>query len=129
MRALIFIVMTCVVLSSGCTSNVTRMSEKGLFQIKLSAKGQLLKDGRNAVVIYVTDAKGTGVEGAKIEITPWMPEHGHGTMWPPTVTEEGKGQYQAVIALIMIGHWELKVKIREGDLEDSIVFDFPNVTK
>jgi hypothetical protein len=105
------------------------MSEKGLFQIKLSAKGQLLKYGRNAVAIYVTDAKGTDVEGAKIEITPWMPEHGHGTTWPPTVTEKGKGQYQAVIPLIMIGHWELRVKILKGDIEDSIVFDFPNVTK
>ena len=105
------------------------MSEKGLFQIKLSAKGQLLKYGRNDVAVFLMDEKGTAVEGAKIEITPWMPEHNHGTMWPPKVTEKGKGLYQAIIPLTMGGHWELNFRIRKGEIEDSIFLDFPNVTK
>lgn len=126
---LIFFSIACLLFSTGCISKVTRTTEKGLFHIKLSSKGRLLKEGRNEVDLYVTDDKGMSVEGAEIEITPWMPEHGHGTIWPPTITERGKGLYGAVIPLIMIGHWELRIRIRKGGIEDSTVFDFPNVMK
>jgi len=129
MKTLIFFAIACLIFSTGCTSDVIKTTEKGFFNIKLSSKGQLLKDGRNEVDIYVTDDKGMSVEGAKIEIAPWMPEHGHGAMWPPTVTEKGKGLYRAVIPLMMTGHWELKIKIRKGDIGDGTVFDFPNVMK
>jgi len=129
MRTLIFFAIACLMVSTGCASNVTKTTEKGLFHIKLSGKKPLLKYGRNEVDIYVTDDKGRGVEGAQIEITPWMPEHGHGTMWPPTITDKGNGSYKAVIPLIMIGHWELKIKIRKNDIEDITAFDFPSVSK
>ena len=126
---LIFLAIECLILFIGCSSKVAKTTEKGLFHVELSARGQLLKDGRNEVAVYVTDDKGMNVEGAKIEITPWMPEHGHGSMWPPTVTEQGKGLYRAVIPLTMIGHWELKIKIRKGDIKDNTIFDFSNVMK
>lgn len=129
MKTLIFFAIACLVLLSGCASNASRTSEKGLFHVKLSAKGQLLKYGRNEVAIHITDDKGVDVEGAKMEITPWMPEHGHGAAWPPTITEKGKGLYGAVIPIMMSGHWQLKVLIRKGDIEDGTVFDFPNVMK
>jgi len=129
MRSLIFFAIACLIFSTGCASNVIKTTEKNFFNIKLSSKGQLLKDGRNEVDMYVTDDKDVSVEGAEIEITPWMPEHGHGAMWPPTVTEKGKGLYRAVIPLMMTGHWELKIKIRKGDIGDGTVFDFPNVMK
>jgi len=127
MKTLILFSVTCLILLSGCGSHVTRTTDKGLFHIKLSSKGELLTYGRNEVDILVTDNKGNGIESATIEITPWMPEHGHGSTWPPTVTEKGNGLYGAVIPLVMIGHWELKFTIRKGDLEDITVFDFPNV--
>jgi len=127
MRILIFFTIAFLISSTGCSSNVAKTTEKGFFHIKLSSEGQLLKNGRNEVDLYITDDKGMSVEGANIEITPWMPEHGHGTMWPPTVTEQGKGLYRVVIALMMTGHWELKIKIRKGDIGDSTVFNFPNV--
>ncbi len=127
MKTLIVFSVTCLILLSGCGSHVERTSDKGLFHIKLSSKGELLIYGRNELDIYVTDNKGSGIEGATIQITPWMPEHGHGSPWPPTVTEKGNGLYRAVIPIIMIGHWELKFTIRKGDLEDIAVFDFPNV--
>jgi hypothetical protein len=126
---LTFIVTVCLILSLGCTSSVTKVTGKELFHVKLSAKGQLLRDGRNELDIYITDGKGLAVEGATIEIKPWMPEHGHGAMWPPTVTEKGRGLYSAVIPLTMMGHWELQFRIRKGDVEDTAVFDFPNVLK
>ncbi|MBF0505447.1 MAG: FixH family protein [Nitrospirae bacterium] len=121
-------VVACLVLSSGCAGNVMKTTEKGLFHVGLGSKGQLLKEGRNEVEIHITDEKNMDVEGAKIEITPFMPEHGHGSRWPPTVTEKGKGLYRAVIPLTMSGHWELKIRIHKGQIEDGTVFDYPNVT-
>jgi len=127
MKTLVLLTVACFVIFSGCSSNVTRTTDKGLFHIKLSSNEGLLKYGRNAVDVYVTDDKGRGVENAQIEITPWMPEHGHGTIWPPVVIEQEKGLYRTVIPLIMIGHWELKIRIRKGDLQDGTTFDFPDV--
>jgi uncharacterized protein YceK len=127
MRTLAILTLVCFVFLSGCSSSLTKTTEKGLFQIKLSSKEELLKNGRNEITISVTDNKGAGVEHAKIEITPWMPEHGHGTMWPPEAIEQGKGLYRAVIPLTMTGHWELRIKIRKDDIQDSTVFDFPDV--
>lgn len=129
MRALTMFMFVCLVLSSGCAKNVMKTTGKGLFHIELVTKGQFLKEGRNEFDIHITDDKSVDVEGAKIEITPFMPEHGHGSMWPPTVTEKGKGLYRAVIPLTMSGHWELKIRIRKGQIEDGTAFDFPNVTR
>jgi hypothetical protein len=127
MKTLVLLTMACFVFFSGCSSNATRTTEKGLFHIKLSSKDELLSNGRNAVDMYLTDDKGNGVENAQIEITPWMPEHGHGTIWPPAVIEQGKGLYRAVIPLTMTGHWELKIRIRKDDIQDGTIFDFPDV--
>jgi hypothetical protein len=127
LRTLILFTMACLVLLAGCTSEVAKTTDKGLFHIKLSSTGELLKFGRNEVVLRVTDDKGRGVEHAQIEIVPWMPEHRHGAMWPPATIERENGLYRSVIALTMPGHWELKVTVRKGDLADNTTFDFPNV--
>ena len=119
--------MTYLVLLAGCTSEAVKTTDKGLFHIKLSSTEELLKYGRNEIVIRLTDDKGHGVEHAQIEIVPWMPEHHHGAMWPPATIEQGNGVYRSVIALTMTGHWELKITVQKGDLADSTTFDFPNV--
>ena len=31
------------------------------------------------------------------------------------------------IILIMGGRWELKMKLRKGETEDTVIFDFPDV--
>ena len=127
--SLIFIALSGMVFFSGCTKAATRTTDKGLFHITLSGKETLLKFGRNEIDLHVTDDKGANLEGAQVEITPWMPEHGHGALWPPTVVEKGKGLYRAVAPLTMAGHWELRIRIQKGDRQDSTVFDFPNVQK
>ena len=80
-------------------------------------------------MLKVTDEKGRGVEGADIEIVPWMPEHKHGAPWPPVVTEQGRGAYKAVFPIIMLGNWELKINIKKDNREDTALFIFPNVKK
>lgn len=125
----IFVTLSCLLLLSGCTKAATRATDKGLFHITLNGKETVLKFGRNEIDLHVTDDKGADVEGAQVEITPWMPEHDHGALWPPTVVEKGKGLYRAVIPLTMAGHWELRVRIQKGDRRDSTVLDFPDVVK
>lgn len=120
-------IIACIFLLAGCTNEVMRSTDKGLFHIKLSSREELLKNGRNEVVVRVTDNKGQAVEHARVEIAPWMPEHRHGAMWPPAAIEEGNGLYRSAIALTMPGHWELKITVSKGDLSDSTTFDFPNV--
>jgi hypothetical protein len=126
-RTLILFIIACLILSAGCTNEVAKTTDKGSFHIKLSSTEELLKFGRNEVVVLVTDNKGQGVENAQIEIVPWMPEHRHGAMWPPASIEQGNGLYRSVIALTMTGHWELKITVRKGELADIATFDFPNV--
>jgi len=127
MRALMLFIMTCLVLLAGCSNDVAKTTDKGLFHIKLSSTEKLLKKGRNEVIVRVTDNKGQGVDRAQIEVAPWMPEHRHGAMWPPATIEDGNGLYRSVIALTMPGHWELKVTVSKGELLDSTTFDFPDV--
>lgn len=110
--------------ASGCTTSVTKMTAKGIFEVKITGQGRILKNGRNEVILKVANEKGKAVEGAQIEITPWMPEHGHGTPWPPTVTAQGQGTYKAIIPIMMAGTWELRIKVKKGELEDTVLFNF-----
>ena len=121
------LVLICIAISAACTHEAARTTDKGLFHIRLSSSGEILKNGRNEVAVHVTDDKGLAVEGAQIDIVPWMPEHHHGAMWPPATIEQGNGSYRSVIALTMPGRWELKITISKGNLSDNATFNFPDV--
>lgn len=125
--AVILSVVTIMLFVSGCSNSVTKTTGKGLFQVRIMGKGKIITYGRNEVILEVTDDKGKGVEGANIEITPWMPEHGHGSPWPPVVTEQGRGAYKAVFPIMMLGNWELKIGIKKDNREDGALFIFPDV--
>jgi hypothetical protein len=49
--------------------------------------------GRNALTIAITDAGGQPVDGATVTVTPFMPDHGHGSAVKPIVTAAGGGNY------------------------------------
>ncbi|MGD0886715.1 MAG: FixH family protein [Thermodesulfovibrionales bacterium] len=125
----ILLAATILLFVSGCSKSITKTTEKGVFQIRIIGKGKIIRYGRNEVMLKITDEKGQGVEGAHIEITPWMPEHGHGAPWPPIVTEQGRGAYKAVFPIIMLGNWELKIKIKKDNRDDTALFIFPDVKK
>lgn len=113
-------------LAMGCTSRVTKATEKGLFNVDILSKGDV-KEGRNVVDLRIRDSGGRPLEGAEIEVTPWMPEMGHGVPYVPKVTEKGGGLYNVVFHFIMGGLWELRITIKKGDAEDNVVFEFPDV--
>jgi hypothetical protein len=104
------------------------VTEKGLFSVEMVIKEKELKVGVNTLDIIVHDRRDKDVVGAIVTVTPWMPEMGHGVFEKPFVTERGGGIYSVEnIILIMRGRWELKIKIRKEDTEDSVTFDFPDV--
>lgn len=103
-------------------------TESGLFDVTLKVKGYGgLKKGKNIIELKVKDASGKAVEGAQIEITPWMPMMKHGTPWFSKVNDLGGGKYRTNIPLTMGGLWEFSVVIKLGKVEDKVVFTFPKV--
>jgi hypothetical protein len=62
--------------------------------------------GNNEWTLLVTDESCKPLDGATIQVTPFMPAHGHGTSVKPTVTPMGNGLYKvSEINLYMPGTW------------------------
>ncbi len=82
----------------------------------------------NAWTIEVTDnATKAAITTAQITVTPFMPDHAHGSSHTPKVTESGAGKYEVNdIYYMMPGLWRTTVSVvRQGGVaaEDG-VFNF-----
>jgi len=67
----------------------------------------------NTWVIEIEDAGGAPLVGAEVEVTPYMPDHGHGTGIEAVVTPDPDldGRYQAVpVNLFMPGLWQVTIQ-------------------
>jgi FtsP/CotA-like multicopper oxidase with cupredoxin domain len=105
-----------------------QFTKKGLFGVEMVIPGKRLATGINKLDLIVHDKDHGDIEGATVTVTPWMPEMGHGAFSGTEVVEKGGGLYRVGnIIMIMGGHWEIRVDIKKGDLEDRVVFDFPVV--
>lgn len=72
--------------------------------------------GRNAVFVDVTSADGTPLDGLAVEVTPWMPAHGHGSTEQPIVEALGGGRYRAFpVTFFMVGDWQVTARASRGD--------------
>ena len=101
-------------------------TEQGLFGVEMVIPDERLAIGINSLDLIVHDKEHGDIEGATVTMEPWMPEMGHGSFSATEVTEKGGGLYRVEnIVMIMGGHWEMRVDIKKGDLEDRVVFDFP----
>jgi hypothetical protein len=77
--------------------------------------------------LVLTDLTGAHVEGVTLTVTPWMPEHGHGSSVVPTVDPDGMGGFViSNLFLAMPGTWQLRVDV-SGAVTDELVpsFDIP----
>ena len=100
-----------------------RSTDMGLFAVTMTIGGKGPVVGANAVTLEIRDRQDREVTGAEVEVTPWMPEHGHGVGEKPRVTERGKGTYRVEnVVLLMAGRWELRVAVRKGADEDRAAF-------
>jgi hypothetical protein len=61
---------------------------------------------------------------ADVTVTPFMPDHGHGTPVKVGVTPSATpGQYElSPVNLWMPGYWEISITAASGDVRDSAVF-------
>jgi YtkA-like len=91
-------------------------SSAGMFNVKLvqSVPGPPVK-GNEAWTIEVDDAASNApLDGLTVSVTPWMPDHGHGTQ-PVNVTASGAGEYGLdPLYLYMRGYWEIRLDVASG---------------
>lgn len=79
--------------------------------------------GDNAWTLEVLEGT-TPVDGATLQLVPFMPDHGHGTSINAQVTPQtDSGMYLATpVNLWMPGYWEVTVNIDDQGTTDSVVF-------
>lgn len=89
-----------------------------------SALPSPLGKGKNTLVLSVRDAAGAPLDGASVTVTPFMPDHGHGSTVTPTVRAMGGVRYEVgEVVLPMAGVWELAVAVTPpGAAEARVTF-------
>lgn len=82
--------------------------------------------GDNTWEIDLVDGTGTAITGAAMVVTPFMPDHNHGTSIKAQVTEPTPGHYEiAPVNLWMPGFWQITVKATPtAGTADAAVFSF-----
>lgn len=95
-------------------AGLSKQTATGALSIKLmEATPAPPQKQSNALVLQVVDAAGMPVDGATLSVTPFMPDHGHGSSVKPTVTPMGGGVYDvANVYLPMPGLWRLTVTVQ-----------------
>lgn len=104
-----------------------KITDSGHFTVRLkSAQPAPPDEGENIWMLEIENQDGdmlTSVTGA---LTPWMPEHGHGTnpaSYDLIFREEGSVYEVGPFTLTMPGIWELKINLATPE-QDSVVFTF-----
>jgi hypothetical protein len=65
------------------------------------------------------------VLGATVRISPFMPDHGHGSTTTPIVLEQGGGTYSAThIKFTMTGYWRTTIRVTTAEWTDSVFVPF-----
>ncbi len=81
-------------------------------------------EGDNSWTLHIADGE-IGVQGLALTVTPWMPDHDHGTPIAAAATETTGGDYTvAPINLWLPGLWEVTIEARDGESVDAAVFAF-----
>lgn len=74
----------------------------------------------NNFVVTVKDANGVPWKGATVNVSLWMPAHGHGAP-APSMTDQGDGTYTGSVTFSMAGSWDVTVKAKLGTLTAQTV--------
>lgn len=82
--------------------------------------------GVNVLDLELVDAGGQPIDGASIAVTPWMPDHAHGSAVTPVVTPSSGGKYKVTdVYLAMAGLWQLRINVtRAGGAAQEATFQF-----
>jgi hypothetical protein len=83
-----------------------------------------MKVGRNDFALIIHDNKDRDVEDAVLKIVSLLKEQGIAVS--PVMKNKGYGLYAVEnLHISMPGHWELKIEVKTGSVEDSLSFYFP----
>ncbi len=108
----------------GCTAKGDKDAAEGELTVQATLSPSTPKVGVHTMEVHVLRA-GQPVEGAVITVTPFMPEHGHGSTDTPHVIESGGGVYRATpVTFIMSGTWEVTVDAKAGSARGRHVFTY-----
>lgn len=81
--------------------------------------------GNNAWTLKLVDASGAPIEAADVSLTPYMPDHAHGSAVKPEVKAQGGGNYGVSrIYLPMSGFWEFTITVVRGGVSEEAKFGF-----
>lgn len=83
--------------------------------------------GTNVMTLQILDAAGKPLDGASVQVSPFMPDHGHGSAVTPVITPAGSDGRYAVdkVYLAMAGLWTLTVRVTPaGGAPNEVVFSF-----
>jgi hypothetical protein len=109
-------------------ANLARSSASGALKVTLvSGDPAPPAKGTNAWVVRIEDASGAPMPSAPLSVTPFMPDHGHGTSIVATITPHGDGTYDvAPLYLFMPGVWRVTFAIAAdaGAAAQSVDFYF-----
>lgn len=85
------------------------------------------KKGANTMTLTVVDGAGTPIDGARVAVTPWMPDHAHGSALQPVATSVGGGRYDVTkLYYPMAGLWEVTVSVQPAGapVAQEVTFKF-----
>ena len=105
--------------------NGPRASALRQFTATLQPDQPLRPRRMQTVRVAITDAAGTPVDQATIQIDGGMPQHGHGLPTRPRVTRAlGSGLYEIEgVRFNMGGWWEFKLAIHTPSGSDTVTFN------
>ena len=94
------------------------------FELVSSMPGPPIK-GTNTWTIKLLDHNNQPVTDAMFKVTPFMPDHGHGTSVVPTITPMGDSYQITNVYLFMAGLWMVTIEVDASSAgADSGVFYF-----
>ncbi|MCS6915948.1 MAG: FixH family protein [Myxococcales bacterium] len=108
-------------------ANLVKDGSRGVYRFKLLESDPAPPaKGDNTWRLQLLDRAGSLVPGATLKLTPYMPDHGHGTPKSAVVTPASpEGTYTATpVNLFMPGLWEVTIEAQRGQDRDSAVFRF-----
>lgn len=94
-------------------------TQDGLYELHLDANPQPYLAGEEAALTLLVLAKEEPVDAARVQVKPWMPDHGHGISPAPEVSAQGSGEYLAAWRFSMPGSWELTLTVDGVDGQDA----------
>jgi len=128
MRKFIFIslLVALSVLLAACGSAATPAdtTSSGQVNIKLETSPAPAVKGDIELIFTITDASGTPIEGAKVDVNAEHPSMA-GMGMSGQATEQGGGKYSIKANFSDAGDWVLTVYVRNGELDYKEEIEFP----